>query len=276
MKWSILITMFAPLWLTISAAAAQDQRLDSPHQSLASSPQPPSARGVLRAEHEAVLASTISARIVDMPYAEGDPFEKGAVLVKFDCSQLEARLSAARSAAAAESRNVQVQQELLSLGATGRADLDIARLKLSQQASEVEAIRQEMAGCEITAPFSGHVVEPLVRSNETPPANERLIHVVSDGPLELHMVVPSCWLRWLRQGTTFDFDVDETGEQLDAEVTRIAAAVDPVSQTVKIISRINEVPTHVLPGMSGTASWPEDAQDLDRMASCSVTHGQVQ
>lgn len=229
-----------------------------------------SARGVLRAEQEAVLASTISERILDVVFTEGDAFEKGAVLIRFDCSRMEAQLSAAQAAAAAASRNAQVQSELLSMGATGRADLDIAQYKASQLTSEVEVIRQQMAGCEVTAPFSGHVVEPLVRDSEAPAPNEPLVHIVSDGPLELHMIVPSCWLGWLKWGREFDFHVDETGDQLTAEVLRIAAAVDPVSQTVKVIGRIDEVPEHVLPGMSGTARWSGDLEVIDGVVNCVV------
>ena len=50
------------------------------------------ARGVLRAENEAVLASPVSERIVQMPFREGDSFKRGDTLVSFDCSQLAAEL----------------------------------------------------------------------------------------------------------------------------------------------------------------------------------------
>lgn len=218
------------------------------------------SRGVLRAEQEAVLASTLSARILSMPYREGDSFPADAVLVSFDCTRLAAELRAAEANAAAEARNAQVQKELLSMGATGRADADIAALKEEESQARAQAIRQQMKGCELQAPFAGQVVETLVRANETPAANEALLHIVSDGPLELHMIVPSRWLAWLEPGSRFEFVVDETGDHVQATVERIAAAVDPVSQTVKIISKVREVPDRVLPGMSGAANWPQSAQ----------------
>ena len=75
---------------------------------------------------EAVLSSTLSERITAMPYREGDRFAKGAALVSFDCGRLAADLRAARAGEAAEARNAGVQAELLGMGATGKADADIA------------------------------------------------------------------------------------------------------------------------------------------------------
>ncbi|GEN24372.1 hypothetical protein HCU01_23210 [Halomonas cupida] len=241
-----------PVVATASTDAAVDERSNGV------------VRGVLRAEQEAVLASNVSSRIIAMPFREGDSFDSDAELVKFDCSRFEAQLRGARAQANAASRDAEVQRELLSMGAGGRADADIALFKASQGRADAQAIESQMQGCSIRAPFAGSVVEPMVHQNETPAPNEPLIHIVSDGALELQMVVPSCWLAWLTDGATFHFRVDETGDMLQAEVRRMSAAVDPVSQTVKVISRVLEVPEGVLPGMSGSVYWLEgDTQPGD-------------
>lgn len=215
-------------------------------------------RGILEAEKQAVLSSWISAPVIEVPYLEGSHFDRDEVLVRFDCARLEADLHAAQAQVAAESRNAAVQRELLEMGATGRADVDIATYKVRELRASVESIHEQQRGCELKAPFAGRVVEPLVRANETPQANAPLIHIVSDGALQLQMVVPSCWLAWLAPGSDFTFVVDETGDHLTAEVSRVSAAVDPVSQTVKVISRVTDVPPRVLPGMSGLARWHAD------------------
>ena len=62
-------------------------------------------------------------------------------------------------------------------------------------------------------------------------------------------------MSWLRSGTNFTFRIDETGESVTASVLRVGAAVDPVSQTVKIMARLPEGRATVLPGMSGTADF---------------------
>ncbi|MBS0452377.1 MAG: efflux RND transporter periplasmic adaptor subunit [Proteobacteria bacterium] len=211
------------------------------------------ARGVLRAQHEAVLSSNISERILRVPFREGQHFDKGAVLVAFDCARYASELKAARAGAAVEARNAQVQSELLLMDATGKADADIARLKEKERRAQAEALAQRMSGCNVVAPFSGSVVETMARVNETPPPNEKLLKIVSDGPLELHMVVPSKWLSWLQRGSELSFTVDETGDTLRAKVLLISGAVDAVSQTVKVVATVQKAPASVLAGMSGRA-----------------------
>ena len=45
-----------------------------------------SARGILRAQDQAVLASEINGRVLEMPFRDGESFHRGDLLVRFDCS----------------------------------------------------------------------------------------------------------------------------------------------------------------------------------------------
>lgn len=236
-----------PLWVACAAACSPAWSAEPPADG-------GSARGVLRATAEATLSSSISEKILSMPLREGERFKQGDVLVSFDCRRLEAELRAARAGAAVEARNAKVQSELLRMAATGRADADIARFKQQERQAQADAIQERMVDCKVVAPYAGSVVETLARLDETPPPNEKLISIVSDGPMELHMVVPSKWLAWLKEGSGLDFVVDETGDVLPAKVTRVSAAVDAVSQTIKVVARVDKAPASVRPGMSGRAT----------------------
>jgi membrane fusion protein (multidrug efflux system) len=230
---------------------------------------PVTARGVLRASQEAVMSSAISARVQAMPYREGDRFAQGAALVSFDCATQRAELQAAQAGQAAEARNVQMQTELLRVQATGQVDLDLATEHERERAARALAIKQSMRSCQVLAPFAGRVVETYTRLHESPGANDKLLRIVSDGPLELHAVVPSRWLMWLKPGAGFNLKIDETGDVVAAVVQRVSAAVDPVSQTVKLIAAIPKRPALVLPGMSGTVVWAEPSDGKPAPASLS-------
>lgn len=77
--------------------------------------------------------------------------------------------------------------------------------------------------------------------------------IIDDGRLELELVVPSHWLRWLKSHQKFRFQVEETGAEHDAIVDRIGAEVDPVSQTVKVYGKLLGDIENTLSGMSGIA-----------------------
>ena len=67
--------------------------------------------------------------------------------------------------------------------------------------------------------------------------------------------MPSYWLRTIASGTAFKFAVDELGVVHDGKIVRIGAAVDPVSQTIKIVGVFIVRPENVLSGMSGNATF---------------------
>ncbi len=73
------------VYVAQSQAAETDPLLDTTapaaHASTASE-----ARGVLRARDQALLASELSGRIVELPFSEGETFKQGETLARFDCS----------------------------------------------------------------------------------------------------------------------------------------------------------------------------------------------
>jgi multidrug resistance efflux pump len=110
--------------------------------------------------------------------------------------------------------------------------------------------------CVVKAPFAGVVVTRLARPHESVTAGQQLLTILDDSRLEVRVVVPSVWLRWLEPGMRFVLHVDETARQYDAVLDRIGARVDPVSQTVEIFGSLTERPPELVVGMSGSALFP--------------------
>ena len=110
--------------------------------------------------------------------------------------------------------------------------------------------------CRILAPFDGRVAEMKARTFETATPNQPLMRLVGTEDLEIELIVPSGWLRWLKEGHPLQARIDETETEHGATVARIAPMVDAVSQTVKIIARFARSNRAVLPGMSLSATFP--------------------
>ncbi|MFM2053748.1 MAG: hypothetical protein RL456_1785 [Pseudomonadota bacterium] len=212
-------------------------------------------RGVVRARNVAVLSSRMAARITQMPFQEGQSFRKGDLLVGFDCERQRAESKAAWSAHRAHQKTFEVQRELETHHAIGKMEVDVTRSQMDKAAAEATAIDAGLRDCNVYAPYAGRVVEAIAQAHETPPVGQPLMRIQGADDLELQLIVPSAWMSWLRGGTQFQFRVDETGETVTAAVTRVGAAVDPVSQTVKIMAKLPAGRNPVLPGMSGTADF---------------------
>ncbi len=215
------------------------------------------ARGVLRARDQAVLASELAGRIVEMPYAEGQHFTKGEVLVRFDCSAYQAQLNAMQAAARAASEELAHKKQLAALNSVGRFEVNLAEARRAQAEAEAQVYRVQVKRCSITAPFDGQVVQRRVQPHESVASGTPILEVVDNRTLEIHLLVPSRWLATLKPGQHFTFVPDETGQPLQAEVKRLGARIDEGSQTLLLIATLPADASGLLAGMSGSAQFED-------------------
>ncbi len=213
------------------------------------------ARGVLMPRTEAVLSSEIAARIVELPHRDGETFAAGDVLVAFDCRYFQAQLAGARAALVAAQHRLQNNQALARLNSVGMVDVAISAAEAQRAQADLALAQVVVDRCTIRAPFAGRVVETAVHAHESVPAGHELLSILDDGTLELRLVVPSRWLRWLAPGTHFEFAVDETGQSHGGHVTALGARIDAVSQSVRITGVLDGSPGALTAGMSGTATF---------------------
>lgn len=214
-------------------------------------------RGVINPSSESTIASKMTARIVAMPYGEGQSFPAGALLARFDCSQIQAELNAARAATAAYKKTYDTNVELDLYEAVGKNEVAVSKANLGKAEAEANAVAAQLADCEVRAPFAGKVVEQIARAREIAASGQPLLKIQSGREVELELIVPSRWLTWLEPGATFSFRIDETGNAIRGRVKRFGAAVDPVSKTIRVTGLVTESNGLVLAGMSGTATFDD-------------------
>ena len=79
--------------------------------------------------------------------------------------------------------------------------------------------------------------------------------IVGEGLLEAAVVVPSKWKSWIKKGNSVKIRIDETGDDLDAKISSLGAAVDAASQTIELKAQFNEKYESLIPGMSGIVKF---------------------
>lgn len=213
-------------------------------------------RGIVRARDEALISTDLNVRIETLGFREGESFAKGDVLATFDCSDLRAQVKSAEALLRAEQITSANNARLAKSKAVGNFEVELSQAKADQAAAEVETFRSKISRCTITAPFDGRVSLMRAHAHEIPEPNQPMMQIVGHSELEIEALLPSRWLRWLKPGAPFSVSIDETGKTLPAEVTRIGAVVDPVSQTVKVTGRFTGDSAGILPGMSGPTRFP--------------------
>ena len=212
-------------------------------------------RGIIRAVNKAMISTELQARAARVALQEGEHFRKGDVLVEFDCRKQRAQLASAQAQQLEMSLNLDNFKVLERVQAAGHHDLDISQARLSKASAETDILRAQIDDCTVVAPFDGRVLELSLHEHETPPPGKPFIGVIADGALEIDLIVSSKWTPLLPIGTEFTFFVDETQSKELAIIKRIGAAVDAISQTIKIVAVFKAPAKGVLPGMSGTGHF---------------------
>lgn len=213
-------------------------------------------RGLVRALTQAMISTEFTAPVSKIGFKEGERFQRGDLLVEFDCRRQRAEL-ASSEAQHREMRLVFENNKLLRQSqAVGRNELEISEARLQKAAAEVEALRVRLDQCVLKAPFDGRVSELGIHELETPQPGKAYIGIIADGELEIDLIVPADWLADVGIGTQLRFSVDESRAVYDVVVKRLGAAIDPLSQTAKIVAAFTATVPGVMPGMSGTAERP--------------------
>jgi membrane fusion protein, multidrug efflux system len=212
-------------------------------------------RGIIRAVETAMISTELTLRIAKIAFLEGERFKKGDVLVEFDCRRPRAELAAAEAQHHEMKLTLDNNRVLQRAQAVGRHDLDVSASRVAKAAAEAEALRVRLDQCRVVAPYDGRVLDLSLHALETPQPGKPFIGIVAENNLEIDLVVPSQWVRWLAVEAPLTFSVDETGSSHMARVKRIGASVDPISQTIKIVAVFDQATTTILSGMSGTAEF---------------------
>ncbi len=210
-------------------------------------------RGLVKPQKKTVISSEIPAKIINIPFKDGETFKQGDLLIKFDCSLYYAKLASANAVHEAKLKKYENNIELLSFDATSNIEVELSKAEMKKAEAEVQIANLRIKHCTIKAPYSGRVIDVLANEYESVDMEIELISILNDKQLEIELIVPSKWLGWLKRGEVFDFLVDETNQKYPAKISRIGAVVDPVSQTIRVTGLFDASSEDILSGMSGTA-----------------------
>ncbi len=217
----------------------------------------PEIRAQLRAPRSTTLASGMAGRIDFLELRDGDRFEEGQVLVRFDCEAVQYNAAIARALRNKAAKVYENKRRLGQLGSIAALDIDVAAADLAQASAEVDLAEERLSRCEIKAPFPGITAEVPVKRYQYVNEGEPLMQILDDRELEVEMLLPSIWLLYLDVGERFGLTLDETGKTYEATLVRFSGRIDAVSQTIKAYGRVEGDNPELLAGMSGRASFPQ-------------------
>jgi membrane fusion protein (multidrug efflux system) len=209
---------------------------------------------------QTTLSSELAANISNLPLRDGESFTKSQILAEFDCSILQTQLSKAEAAAEVARQTLKVSTRLAELNSISTLEVDQASAKVKETEAEVAMMKATVTKCSLKAPFAGRIANLHVEPYQYVTPGKPLMDILDTSRLEVRLIVPSHWLKWLRQDSRFTIRIEELGRSYPARVVRLGARIDPMSQTIPLTGMIDGVHKELLPGMSGWANFNKARQ----------------
>ena len=209
------------------------------------------SRALVVASQEAVLSSELAARIENIAVKEMQRFNKGDLLIQFDCSLYEAQKDVVSANSNSALIKLKSDEQMLQMRSIGKYELELSISEYEKAKSELRIAELNVERCQIKAPFDGAVEEVIVNTFETIQPQVELMKIIQTDILELEMVVSSEWVSWLKIGHPIKVYIDEIQKEFNASISGIGANVDAVSQTIQLKGTITDTSPALLPGMSG-------------------------
>ena len=209
------------------------------------------SRALVVASQEAILSSELAARIENIAVKEMQRFNKGDLLIQFDCSLYEAQKDVVSANSNSALIKLKSDEQMLQMRSIGKYELELSISEYEKAKSELRIAELNVERCQIKAPFDGAVEEVIVNTYETIQPQVELMKIIQTDILELEMVVSSEWVSWLKIGHPIKVYIDEIQKEFNASISGIGANVDAVSQTIQLKGTITDESPALLPGMSG-------------------------
>ncbi|HYE36513.1 efflux RND transporter periplasmic adaptor subunit [Methylocaldum sp.] len=240
----------AGLWIVVALSPCMAEDGSGPALTV---PPQPEIRAQLNPRHTTTLSAELPAKILQLTVREGERFTRGQTLIGFDCAVQQAQLNKAQAVLHGAQKTYEVNSRLSKLQSISSLEVELAAAKVAEAQADIALNKAYLSKCQVTAPFDGRVVQISAHAHQYVKIGDPIMEILNDRQLELRLIVPSVWLRWLKTGERFNVQVEETGKGYVAEIVTLGARIDAVSQSIPLVAQITGQPPELVPGMSGKA-----------------------
>jgi membrane fusion protein, multidrug efflux system len=207
-----------------------------------------SATGTLLAAESVELQAEVPGKITLIDFVEGARVQKGALLVKLNDADLQARRRAVEHELALAMRREQRIGELLAKGFVVPDDHDEAASTVLVRRAEISLIDAQIAKTEIRAPFDGVAGLRYVSEGAMVGADTQIATLQRVDTLKVDFAIPEKYAERLRVGSPIAFTLDGRSGTFGGEVYAYDPRIDEGTRTLLIRALCPNPGGALLPG----------------------------
>lgn len=208
------------------------------------------AVGSLRSNESVVIRPEIAGKVVEIGFEEGQPVEKGALLLKLDDSLNQAEVAEAQARLDLAQRNFSRTEELFTNKIATARSRDEAESSLAVGTATVELAKVKLAKTRITAPFSGIAGLRQVSVGDYVSTGQDLFNLEDIDPIKVDFRVSEKFLSAVRTDQPIEITVDAyPDETFTGTVYAIDPRIDAEGRSIVIRARIANEDRRLRPGL---------------------------
>lgn len=211
--------------------------------------------GSLEASEAVTVVAEIAARVVALPFAEGQPIARGALIAQLDDGELRAQV--ARAEALRDQRRAAHDRvaAVVAQGAGAAQDLDDAVAALAVAAADLSLARARLAKTRIVAPFPGVAGARRVSPGAFLAPGTPITDLARYDELRVNFTAPERLLASLQPGAAVSVSTAAFPDrELEGRVDIIDPQLDPETRSARIVARVANPERLLRPGMSARVS----------------------
>ena len=213
------------------------------------------AVGTIEAGEAITVVTEIDASVEALPFREGQPVAKGALLAQLDDETASAELKRAEALRDQSRVTFDRVKSLYDQKAAAPQDLDDAQASLKVAEANVQLARERLRKTRITAPFAGLVGAKRVSAGAYLRAGDAITELASLREIKVIFSAPERYLATLQRGRQVSVSTTAyPNYELHGRIDVVSPVLDPATRAAQIIARVPNPGGKFRPGMSASIS----------------------
>ncbi len=208
------------------------------------------AVGSLASDEAVIIRSEIAGRVEDIGFEEGQPINKGDLIITIDDSIYRAEFNQAEARLRLSQANYDRAVNLEGRGAGTQRALDEASSKLQEDRATLDLARARLDRTKIRAPFSGFMGIRRVSPGDYLMAGQEIVNLEAIDPIKVAFALPEVLLSVVEPGQSVVVQIDAfPGEDFIGEVYAIDPRIQASGRSVTLRARVPNPGGRLRPGL---------------------------
>jgi membrane fusion protein (multidrug efflux system) len=197
------------------------------------------------------VVSEISAKVIDLPFAEGQGIASGQVIARLDDTEIRAQAMRAEAERDRARSDHERAKQLIEQNAISSKELEDASVDLRVAEADYQVANARLAKTLIRAPFSGLIGRRRVSPGAYVSAGDRITELARVDQMRVTFAAPERYVGALRVGVGVSIQTPAyPGRTFEGRLRVVDPMVDPQTRTVQLVASVPNRDRRLRPGMS--------------------------